>query len=34
MYENQESENELNTKRRKLAILQRSGGSADEIASL
>lgn len=34
MYENQESQTDLDTKRRKLAVLQRSGGSSSEIASL
>lgn len=34
MYENQEAENSLNQQRRRLAILQRSGGSAQDIANL
>ena len=34
MYQSQESQAELESKRRKLAILQRSGGSAAEINSL
>ena len=34
MYENQEQDTELNKLRRQLAILQRSGGSASQIASL
>ena len=34
MYENQQSEADLSSKRRKLAILQRSGGSASEISTL
>jgi len=34
MYENQSSEADLASKRRRLAILQRSGGSASEISSL
>ena len=34
MYQNQESQNDLDKQRRRLAILQRSGGSASDIASL
>lgn len=34
MYDTQEDQDELNRKKRRLAILQRSGGSASEIASL
>lgn len=34
MYENSQSDNELNRLRRQLAILQRSGGSASQIRSL
>ena len=34
MYQNQEDETSLNQQRRRLAILQRSGGSAEDIASL
>lgn len=34
MYNNQQSENDLNQQRRRLAILQRSGGSAADIANL
>ena len=34
MYNNQEQENDLNQQRRRLAILQRSGGSAADIANL
>lgn len=34
MYENQEDESNLNQQRRRLAILQRSGGSAQDIANL
>ena len=34
MYQNQEDETNLNQQRRRLAILQRSGGSAEDIASL
>ena len=34
MYENQQSEADLTSKRRRLALLQRSGGSAAEINSL
>jgi hypothetical protein len=34
MYQNSENETSLEAKRRQLAILQRSGGSASEISSL
>ena len=34
MYQNQEDENSLNQQKRRLAILQRSGGSAEDIANL
>ena len=34
MYQNQESQNDLDKQRRRLAILQRSGGSASDIANL
>ena len=34
LYENQKTESDLESKRRRLAILQRSGGSASEISSL
>ena len=34
MYDNQQQENDLNQQRRRLAILQRSGGSAADIANL
>ena len=34
MYETEEAENDLDKKRRRLAILQRTGGSGSEIASL
>jgi hypothetical protein len=34
MYDMQQSESDLESKRRRLAILQRSGGSASEINSL
>ena len=34
MYDNQQQENNLNQQRRRLAILQRSGGSAADIANL
>lgn len=34
MYDNQKEENDLNQQRRRLAILQRSGGSAADIANL
>ena len=34
MYETQEAQDELNRNRRRLAILQRSGGSVSDINSL
>jgi len=34
MYETQEKEDELNRKRRRLGILERSGASAADITSL